>query len=72
MSKATKPSDVRARSEDQLKDEVLSLRREQMNLRFQRANGQMENASRSRAIRKAIAQIKTIQSERRLVNQESK
>jgi large subunit ribosomal protein L29 len=55
-----KISDVRALSADQLEDEVLKLKKEQFNLRFQRATGQLENTSRVRQVRKDIARIKTV------------
>jgi len=60
-----KISDVRAMSPDQLDDEVLKLKKEQFNLRFQRATGQLENTARVRVIRRDIARIKTIASEKR-------
>ncbi len=53
-------SDLRALSEDQLNDEVLKLKKEQFNLRFQRASGQLENTSRVRVVRREIARVKTI------------
>ena len=55
-------TDVKLFTKDQLKDEVLKLRREQFNLRFQRASGQVENTSRIRQIRRDIARLKTAQS----------
>jgi large subunit ribosomal protein L29 len=55
-----KIADVRAMSIDQLEDEVLKLKKEQFNLRFQRATGQLENTSRVRQVRKDIARIKTV------------
>jgi large subunit ribosomal protein L29 len=54
-----KMTDVRAFSTDQVKDEILKLRKEQLNLRFQRASGQLENTSRIRQIRRDIARLKT-------------
>ena len=57
-----KMSDVRALSKDQLKDEILKLRKEQLNLRFQRASGQLEKTTRISQIRKDIARLKTAQS----------
>jgi large subunit ribosomal protein L29 len=60
-----KTSDVRAMSSDQLDDEVLKLKKEQFNLRFQRATGQLENTARVRVIRRDIARIKTIAAEKR-------
>ena len=55
-----KPSDIRALSEDQMKDELVKLKKEQFNLRFQRATGQLENTERMRQIRRDIARIQTI------------
>jgi large subunit ribosomal protein L29 len=55
-----KIADVRALSADQLEDEVLKLKKEQFNLRFQRATGQLENTSRVRQVRRDIARIKTV------------
>ncbi len=55
-----KASDVRAMTEDQLKDELLKLKKEQFNLRFQKATGQLENTMRQRQIRRDIARIQTI------------
>ena len=55
-----KPSDIRALSEDQMKDELVKLKKEQFNLRFQRAAGQLENTARMRQIRRDIARIQTI------------
>lgn len=55
-----KPSDIRALSEDQMKEELVKLKKEQFNLRFQRATGQLENTARMRQIRRDIARIQTI------------
>jgi large subunit ribosomal protein L29 len=60
-----KPTEVRTMSPDQLSEQLASLKREQFNLRFQRATGQLENTSRVRAVRRDIARIKTIQAQRR-------
>jgi large subunit ribosomal protein L29 len=60
-----KPDDIRAMSIDQLDDEVLKLKKEQFNLRFQRATGQLENTSRVRQVRRDIARIKTIAAQKR-------
>ena len=57
---AMKPSDIRAMTDDQLRDELLKLKKEQFNLRFQRATGQLENTSRVRQVRRDIARIQTI------------
>ncbi len=55
-----KASDVRAMSADQLNDELAKLKKEQFNLRFQKATGQLEKAARVKEVRKDIARIKTI------------
>ncbi|MEL6751609.1 MAG: 50S ribosomal protein L29 [Pseudomonadota bacterium] len=55
-----KPSDIRAMSADQQKDELVKLKKEQFNLRFQRATGQLENTARMRQIRRDIARLQTI------------
>ena len=55
-----KAEDVRALAPDQLKDELLKLKKEQFNLRFQRATGQLENTSRVRQVRRDIARLKTV------------
>ncbi len=56
----TKPADLRAKGTDNLPQMLLDLRKEQFNLRFQRATGQLESVSRVRAVRRDIARIKTI------------
>ncbi|MFG1298686.1 50S ribosomal protein L29 [Xanthobacter sp. V3C-3] len=60
-----KAEDVRALSPDQLADELLKLKKEQFNLRFQKATGQLENTARSKQIRRDIARIKTVQNGKR-------
>lgn len=55
-----KADDIRGKSPDELKDTLLDLRKEQFNLRFQRASGQLENTARVRQVRRDIARIKTI------------
>ena len=57
-------SDLRAMSGDQLQDELLKLKKEQFNLRFQRATGQLENVSRVREVRRDIARIKSTAAEK--------
>ncbi|HUB12841.1 MAG TPA: 50S ribosomal protein L29 [Acetobacteraceae bacterium] len=59
-----KGSDIRAKTADELNDMVLSLRKEQFNLRIQRAMGQQEGVARVRQVRRSIARVKTIQAER--------
>jgi large subunit ribosomal protein L29 len=55
-----KMTEVLALSNVQVKDEILKLKKEQLNLRFQRASGQLENSSRIRQIRRDIARLKTV------------
>ena len=55
-----KAEELKGKSPDQLTEELLSLRKEAFNLRFQRASGQLENTSRIRAVRRDIARIKTV------------
>ena len=64
-----KVADVRAMTLDQLTDEVLKLKKEQFNLRFQRATGQLENTSRVRTIRRDIARMKTVAKQKRAGNE---
>jgi large subunit ribosomal protein L29 len=64
-----KAGDVRAMTEDQLKDELLKLRKEQFNLRFQKASGQLEKTARVREVRRDIARIRTAQSAARTKRQ---
>jgi large subunit ribosomal protein L29 len=61
---ATKIGDIRAKSADELNTMLLDLRKEQFNLRFQRATGQLEALSRIRQVRRDIARVKTIIGER--------
>lgn len=55
-----KAEDVRAKSADQLKDELIKLKKEQFNLRFQAATGQLEKTGRMKIVRRDIARVKTI------------
>ena len=59
-----KIADIRSKTVDQLKDELADMRKEQFNLRFQRASGQLENVSRVRVVRRDIAKIMTVLAER--------
>jgi large subunit ribosomal protein L29 len=65
MKDKQRVSDRRALTEDQLNDEVLKLKKEQFNMRFQRATGQLENTSRVRVVRRDIARAKTIAAQKR-------
>ena len=64
MAKAAKASDVRMKTTDELDTMLLELKREQFNLRFQRATGQTEGISRVRQVRRDIARVKTILAEK--------
>ena len=65
MKKTSRLSDLRVLTEDQLDDEALKLKKEQFNLRFQKANGQLERTARIRVVRRDIARIQTILAEQR-------
>jgi large subunit ribosomal protein L29 len=54
-----KAADIRQKSDDELDDMLIDLRKEAFNLRFQRASGQLENTARVREVRRDIARIKT-------------
>jgi large subunit ribosomal protein L29 len=60
-----KPVDIRAKSEDELRDQLRDLKKEAFNLRFQQASGELEYTSRVRDVRRDIARVQTILSERR-------
>ncbi|MEW6256786.1 MAG: 50S ribosomal protein L29 [Pseudomonadota bacterium] len=60
-----KAEDIKTLSSDQLTDELLKLKKEQFNLRFQKATGQLENTARNKQIRRDIARIKTVQNSKR-------
>jgi large subunit ribosomal protein L29 len=56
-----KMSEIKDLTADQLSDELLKLKKEQLNLRFQQASGQLENTARMREVRRTIARLKTAQ-----------
>ena len=60
MKNGQRLSDLKAMSDDQLNEELLKLKKEQFNLRFQKATGQLENTSRVRVVRRDVARVKTI------------
>ncbi len=68
---ATKVSELRGKTDDQLKDRVVELKKEQFNLRFQKASGQLENTARVQTVRRELAAIKTILGERARASQAS-
>ena len=57
-----KMAEINDMTADQLGDELLKLKKEQLNLRFQQASGQLENTARMREVRRTIARLKTAQS----------
>lgn len=65
MAKEAKPADLRIKTIDELETLLLDLRREQFNLRFQRAAGQNEGVGRVRVVRRDIARVKTIMAQRK-------
>ncbi len=58
-------TDVRAKSDDELRTQLTTLKKEAFNLRFQRSSGQLENTSRVREVRRGIARVQTVLTERR-------
>jgi len=61
-------SDLKALSPDQLTDELVNLKKEQFNLRFQGATGQLENVARIREVRRDIARVRTLQRQKTLAS----
>lgn len=55
-----KADDLKTKTPDELKDSLFDLKKERLNLRFQKASGQLENTARVRQVRRTIARIKTI------------
>jgi large subunit ribosomal protein L29 len=70
MKSSKRLSDIKVMTEDQLEDEALKLKKEQFNLRFQRASGQLPNTSRVRVVRRDIARVKTIAAQKRVAKSE--
>jgi large subunit ribosomal protein L29 len=65
MKKSSRVSDLRVMTPDQLDDEALRLKKEQFNLRFQKASGQLQDTARVRVVRRDIARVKTIAAQKR-------
>ena len=59
-----KAEELRGQTKDQLTDQLVDLRKEQFNLRFQKASGQLENTARQRQVRRDVARVKTVINER--------
>ena len=71
MANTLKAADVRAMSADQMKDKLLELKKEQFNLRFQSATGQLEKTARIREVRRDIARLKTIMTQTKTADAKS-
>ena len=65
MKNASRLSDIRVMTEDQLNDEALKLKKEQFNLRFQKASGQLQDTARVRVVRRDIARVMTLAAQKR-------
>ena len=59
-------SELRAKTPDQLREEVANLKKEAFNLRFQQATGQLENTARIRSVKRAVARVKTVLNQKAL------
>ncbi|NNE84997.1 MAG: 50S ribosomal protein L29 [Alphaproteobacteria bacterium] len=59
-----KVGEFRAKSDDELQDQIRDLKKEAFNLRFQKASGQLENTARQRQVRRDLARVKTVLGER--------
>ena len=70
MKTKARVSDIRAMTDDQLEEEALKLKKEQFNLRFQRASGQLQDTTRIRVVHRDIARMKTIAAQKRVGKQE--
>ena len=70
MKTKARVSDLRALTDDQLEEEALKLKKEQFNLRFQRASGQLQDTTRIRVVRRDIARMKTIAAQKRVGKKE--
>jgi large subunit ribosomal protein L29 len=65
MKSTSRLSDIRVMTEDQLNDETLKLKKEQFNLRFQKASGQLQDTARVRVVRRDIARVMTVAAQKR-------
>ena len=70
MKSKSRLSDIKVMTPDQLDDEALKLKKEQFNLRFQRASGQLQDTARVRVVRRDIARVKTIAAQKRVAKTE--
>ncbi|MBO4520642.1 MAG: 50S ribosomal protein L29 [Alphaproteobacteria bacterium] len=65
-----KIKDLRAKTDDELNEQIIALKKESMNLRFQQTSGQLTNTARMRQVKREVAQIKTLLTERETVSKE--
>jgi large subunit ribosomal protein L29 len=65
MKTTSRLSDIRVMTEDQLNDEALKLKKEQFNLRFQKASGQLQDTARVRVVRRDLARVMTVAAQKR-------
>jgi large subunit ribosomal protein L29 len=65
MKTTSRLSDIRVMTEDQLNDEALKLKKERFNLRFQKASGQLQDTARVRVVRRDIARVMTVATQKR-------
>ncbi len=70
MKAKARVADLRVMTDDQLDDEALKLKKEQFNLRFQRASGQLQDTARVRVVRRDLARVKTIAAQKRAEQKE--
>ena len=70
MKTKARIADLRVMTDDQLDDEALKLKKEQFNLRFQRASGQLQDTARVRVVRRDIARVQTLAAQKRAARQE--
>ena len=70
MKAKARVADLRVMTDDQLDDEALKLKKEQFNLRFQRASGQLQDTARVRVVRRDLARVKTIAAQKRAEKKE--
>jgi large subunit ribosomal protein L29 len=70
MKAKARVADLRVMTDDQLDEEALKLKKEQFNLRFQRASGQLQDTARVRVVRRDLARVKTIAAQKRAANNE--
>ena len=71
MKSKARVADLRVMTDDQLEDEALKLKKEQFNLRFQRASGQLQDTARVRVVRRDLARVKTIAAQKRAAKKEA-